>query len=351
MISGTTKSEISSLGEALIAKRKVQIPLGELQTAWAKVAARLVGQSNQVEELVSALTELASDGVIELPVQAWDRSTVPALPRWVRVPDARRAARLRPWAQFPWCAELGWAASLPSLSSAQFTDLVAVNSWLACTRGDAVPIVPMRYRSVQLFGDEKRLEHLLRSPSLFGPGRLSLDLLGCRRFPPPMAAVEVGAGTDLIVVENSDTYWAVVDALRNHPTAHPIGAVAWGGGNSFPTQVPTLTLDVAGRGPVHGTVWYWGDLDPEGVRIAADAAVASEHLGGPQIRPAILLWASMADQPVQSAGEITWPDVGHEWLGPELHATFAAVRSARGRVAQEAVPQNIVGEWVATLAI
>lgn len=349
MTAGVTKSEISGLAEALIANGKVQIPLREIQASWAKVAPRLVGQPNQVEELTSALTELANDGVLELPSRAWDRSTVPALPRSVKIPDARRAVHLRRWTQFPWCAELGWAASLPKLSSAQFSNLVAVNNWLARTRDEVVPIVPIRYRSVQLFGDEKRLEHLLHSSTLFGPGLLNLDLLACQRFPPPMAAAEVGPGPDLLVVENSDTYWTAIEVLRNHPAVHPVGAVAWGCGTSFLAQIATLTLDVAGRGPVTGIVWYWGDLDPEGLAIATNAATASADIKGPPIRAAKQLWAAMANQPVQSPGTITWSDIGSEWLGQELHAKLSTVRSAGGRVAQEAVPAAVVADWLTEL--
>lgn len=349
MTAGVTKSEISGLAEALIANGKVQIPLREIQASWAKVAPRLVGQSNQVDELASALTELANDGVLALPSGAWDRSTVPALPLSVKIPDARRAVHPRRWTQFPWCAELGWAASLPTLSPAQFNNLVAVNNWLARTRGDVVPIVPIRYRSVQLFGDEKRLEHLLHSSTLFGPGLLNLDLLACQRFPPPMAAVEVGSGPDVLVVENSDTYWTAVRVLRDHPIIHPVGAVVWGCGKSFLAQVPTLALDVAGRGPVTGVVWYWGDFDPEGLAIATNAATASAQIEGPPILPAAQLWTAMANAPVQSAGKITWTDVGHDWLGQELHAKLATVRSARGRIAQEAVPAAVVADWVAAL--
>ena len=37
---------------------------------------------------------------------------------------------------------------------------------------------PLKYRSLQLTGDEKRLQKLCKC-RLFGPGRLTLDMLGC----------------------------------------------------------------------------------------------------------------------------------------------------------------------------
>lgn len=66
---------------------------------------------------------------------------------------------------------------------------------------------------------------------------------------------------------------------------HPgqrIGAVIWESGATFPAQAPALGVDIADRGPVTGVAWYWGDLDPKGVRIAIDAArVASVNRVAP----------------------------------------------------------------------
>lgn len=91
-------------------------------------------------------------------------------------------------------------------------------------------------------------------------------MLSCVRRPAPLPAIAVGPGEDVLVVENSDSYWVAIDALHYNPK-HRIGAIAWESGNSFPSQVAALGVDVAGRGPVTGNVWYWGDLDPTGVAI------------------------------------------------------------------------------------
>ena len=53
---------------------------------------------------------------------------------------------------------------------------------------------------------------------LFGPGRLSMELLACQRIPPPLAAAEVGSGADVLVVENSDPYWVAIETLRTEAT-------------------------------------------------------------------------------------------------------------------------------------
>lgn len=340
-------AELTALAEALTANGKVRIPLRELWTLWAAAAPRLTGDPAQAAGLAAALAELADRNLIELPSAAWDTSTTPPLPRSITVPGARQGDRTRRWARFPWCAELGWVASLPSLSDARFNDLVAINDWLVRTRDTQQPVLPMRYRSVQLFGDEKRLETMART-SLFGPGRLSLDTLACVRLPPPLAAAAVGSGPDVLVIENSDTYWTAIAVLRRCST-HSIGVVAWGAGRAFPSQVSTLTVDVAGRGPVRGVVWYWGDMDPEGLAIAADAAAVAA-MDTPQVRPAFALWAAMAERPVQNRGTIDWTaDPGREWLGPELWARLAVIRSAGGRVAQESVAATVIADWATAL--
>lgn len=341
-------TEATVMAAALRAHGSVRVGLDALWRLWAAAAPRLVGSAVQAEGLSAVLTELAGDGVITLPVGAWDTSTVPALPQWVAVPEARRARRDRAWTRFPWRAEMGWAASLTDLSDDRFRDLVAINDWLVRTEGMGVPIVPVRYRSVELFGDEKHIDAMERT-RLFGASRLSYKLLRCRRIPAPLPAAIVGAGPDVLVVENSDTYWVAVEAMLA-ARGHPVGVVAWGSGRTFPSQVATLTIDVAGRGPSNGAIWYWGDFDPAGVTTAMEAAEAGDARGL-SIRPAIGLWSAMADRPIQNAGSIRWPPgLGQDWLGSLLWERLSHIREASGRVAEESVPHSAITDWAAGLA-
>jgi hypothetical protein len=196
---------------------------------------------------------------------------------------------------------------------------------------------------VEIFGAEKALDALART-TLFGPGRLTYELLACVRYPAPLPGVCVGDGPDVLVVENSDPYWAAVEVLRAREAGR-VGIVVWGCGRSFPSQVTSLAVDVAGRGPVHGTTWYWGDLDPVGVDIAVAAAAA----GGSavDVQPARGLWASFAACPITDAGAYRWTDAGREWLGPQLWDDLSAARTAGGRVAQEAVSLDVLAGWAA----
>jgi hypothetical protein len=337
-------AEIDALSDALGRTGSVRVPLSQLWTLWTIAAPRLVGEATQAAALDAALRDLATRDLVELPTTAWDTSTTPPLPRSVTIPTARRAVRAKEWIRFPWRHELGWIASLPTLSDARLRELIAVNDWLARTNGGKTGVVPVRYRSAEIFGDEKCLDGMART-NLFGPGRLSFNLLACVRIPAPLPAVVVGPGPDILVVENSDTYWVAADTLRNTNT-HRIGAVAWGCGNAFPSQVATLGVDIGGRGPATGAVWYWGDLDPAGLTIASDAATAAAAAGLPDIKPAAALWAAMADRPVQNRGNVSWLAMpGRDWLGDQLWEQTATVRETRGRVAQESVAAHVLASW------
>ncbi|MGY1976936.1 hypothetical protein [Nocardia gipuzkoensis] len=231
------------------------------------------------------------------------------------------------------------------LSEDLFTDLATINEWLGHHPPGMTPIVPLRFRSVEIFGREKRLDELTRT-TLFGPDRLTLDLLACTRLAPPLPGAVVGTGPDVLITENSDPYWVLIEMLRDAPK-QPIGVVAWGCGRSFPAQVDSLRVDVAGRGPVTGTAWYWGDYDPAGIAIATAASRVTDEV---PIRPAPGLWDAMAEQPVQDEGSADWTGVlADEWLGPKLWSRLTPVRSAGGRIAQEAVPVPVIAEWAKKL--
>ncbi|MCY1144124.1 hypothetical protein OWR29_39530 [Actinoplanes sp. Pm04-4] len=340
----TRPAEIDALADGLGRTGSVRVPLSQVWSLWTAAAPRLIGDAVQAAALEAALRNLETRGLLELPSTAWDTSTTPPLPRSVTIPAARRALRAKEWIRFPWRHELGWVASLPTLSDARLRELIAINTWLARTNGGTTSIVPVRYRSAEIFGDEKCLDGMART-NLFGSGRLSFDLLACVRIPAPLPSVLVGPGPDILVVENSDTYWVAADTLRNSHT-HRIGAVAWGCGNAFPSQVAALGVDIGGRGPVTGTVWYWGDLDPAGLTIASDAATAAAAAGLPDIKPAVALWAAMAERPVQNTGSVNWSAMpGRDWLGDQLWQQTARVRETRGRVAQENVPAHALASW------
>src|SRR5207247_10431661 len=137
------------------------------------------------ERLAAAIDELVEAGVV-LASKTLERAERPPLPQFLvllertRDPPVGRAA-----AAYPWRPELAWAARLP-LRRSEFEALQQIQAFLR-ERGDDGPIVPSGERSLELFGDEKRLDALQRNRRLFAPGRLSLELPRARAFAPRFA--------------------------------------------------------------------------------------------------------------------------------------------------------------------
>lgn len=320
------------LADAVIAAGRVRLPLDGLLASWDVAMPELRSSEESHVRLVDALHELSSAGVVNLPaVASWDRTRWPALPKFVTVPAARRPPRATPWRTFPWRDELGWAASMPTLTEGQYQALVAVNDWL--TAGGDTFVVPARVRSAELWGDEKLIDSIVDS-SLWGPGRLSWDVIRAERLPPPLVIRRVGAGTELLVVENIDPFWLCAQLLAGADS--PIGRVAWGAGKAFIATAPSI----AEEPDVPTRIWYWGDGDPEGVRIPTLAAPVVDAAGLPPLEPALPLWEAYAEVEVRKPGEYNWSTVPSDWLGPHGWGALGVARSRSGKVAQEAIGRS-----------
>jgi Uncharacterized protein conserved in bacteria C-term(DUF2220) len=125
-----------------------------------------------------------------------------------------------------------------------------------------------------------------------------------------------------------------------------VGRVAWGAGKAAIASVASLAWD----DPPPAAIWYWGDMDPEGVRIASDVARAAEFARLPPVRPALGLWRAMVARPGKDAGNVRWDRVSGAWLGPELWSGTEPIRAACARVAQEDVAVDEVTQAIRCLS-
>jgi hypothetical protein len=298
--------------------------------------------------LAAAIEELTEAGVIRV-ARGVDRSESPPLPRFIvpldRVTDPPAG---RESAGYPWRPELGWAAHLP-LRRSEFDALRAIQAFLR-DQGTEAPIVPTGERSLELFGNEKRLDVLRRNRRLFAPGRLSLEMLRARLFSPPFAYRRVGLGPVALVLENVATYHSV---LATVPADGPVGLVIFGAGSNFSASVCYLA-ELATEGPAAAIreIRYFGDLDRRGLEIpiAADAAAREACL--PAVRPAVGLWARLlragqreAHPPVDAAVA----DRLTGWLPLSLRASARHVLVSGARLAQEAVGTKLLASeptWI-----
>lgn len=309
---------------------RARVPLLDLWRLLDKVdpASRTDGERRSV--LARLLDELASAEVIGLPsARSYDRTELPPLPRFVTVsrPNAEPPVRR----DVLWHPELSWVPAA-RLAPSQMDQLALVNAWLFRHRDDL--IVPVRERSLEIFGDEKALDRLLPT-NLFAPDRLSLSILRSRRAVPRMFTRAVGDGDAVLVVENSDTFDSLVRALIDRVSQ--IGVVGWGSGAGFEASVLSL-LDL--DRPV-SRVWYFGDLDRAGLRIPANASEIAAASGLPIVRPAVGLYSALlrqgrpqTDQP-RVPGEAAAQLV--QWLDPAHRDPVCDLLHAGRRLAQEAV--------------
>lgn len=250
----TFADELRSLG-----KRRVRLP--DLRASYLRAHPEARDAPDLRRMLLEALRALEGDGLVELPNRGWDSSGVPALPRTVGVLHAVEPRRFD--APQAWLPELAFAAH--ERHPTRRADLKAINTYLVSARGRDLVFVPTSERSLQIFGDEKRLDQLRKGASTLFDGRVSLDDLGCFPVAPPLpfeTPARRAVGQPILVLENHHSF----ESFRrwNHKVA-AYAAIAYGGGNAFRQGAGNLD-DLIARTGADGAI-YLGDLDPAGVRI------------------------------------------------------------------------------------
>lgn len=309
-------------------------PMGQMERQWLR----------------AALDVLATQGLVEFPAARssyWDRSMDPVLPQMVTRVEAP-APRDDAWRRLPWHPELAWVPVIAYLSQDQVLFLRRVheglvNGWFR------IP-APLRYRSLQLTGHEKRLEQHLGT-TLFGEGRLSPQMLNFYHDVLPLAWERVGPGGRVLVFENSAPF-SVARAVLSGMDRPPYGIVAYGGGRAFTESVEylrTLRCEIA-------SIDYVGDLDEPGLKIAIGARETARRAGGlPDVRPAPGLHAVMLSAARQFGHPAGWRDLKRTELADPAAAEFlpADVRrpvvqmiAAGRRIPEEVLgPQEMYAAW------
>lgn len=310
-------------------RRRVQ--LAELWQLLDRAApsTRLDARRRQV--LSDLINELASAKFLSLPsARSFDRSELPELPKFVVL--RREAGAPESGKPVIWHPSLAWVPKA-GLTRSQLETAGMVNDWLYDNRDHL--IVPARERSLEIFKNEKTLDRLVGS-ALFRPGRLTLELLRCRRVVPRLHCEPSGAGNVLLVVENSDTFDSLLTVLRGRDD-HRVGLVGWGAGAGFEASV----LSVSCIDTEIAEVRYFGDLDEKGLRVPLNAASLAASSGLPPVRPADGLYSAMFQraEPQQGQRKLTHAAAADlaRWLAPAHQPDAVQLLTAGERVAQEAV--------------
>lgn len=330
------------LADALETVGPVIVRLPVIQQCYTAVRPSTSEHADRRSTLHDDLDRLAAADRVRLPrtEAGWDRSAHPPLPRFVGVSPRRPAPQ--PTKRIPahsvgWRPQLRWAAEVRDWSPRRLQDLLAINRWL----GDAeqAPVVPLRERSVALFGDEKRLGELLSDPRLFAAERLTLELVRARRTSPPFIARTVDSSRDdALIVENWDTF----DTLSKHWPAG--GRILYGAGAHVTAALPSLLEDPPRE------LRYFGDLDVAGLTIAIRASDHSIAMGLPAVRPDVELYRLLLEHGVPQKSDAAAPEPQSlqrlcSWLAdPDLVDAAIALLTARTRLAQEQIGVELLLE-------
>lgn len=320
---------------------RTRIPIEAYTAAFLAAEPGLATSPERRARLAAAIQELIDAGTLKAS-KIVDRSELPVLPQFI-IPLDRTADPPvgREAATFPWRPELAWAARLP-LRRSEFDALRAIHVFFRDHLSEA-PVVPTGERSLQVFGDEKRLDILRRNRRLFAPGRLSLEALRARLYAPPFAYRRVGAGPVALVLENVATYHSVLAVV---PPTSPVGLVVFGAGANFSASVCYLTeLAREGPGASIREIRYFGDLDRRGLEIPIAADAAAREAGLPSVRPAIGLWERL----LRIGKRAAHPSVDNStaqrlatWLPQPLRPGAQEILIAGARLAQEAVGTKLL---------
>jgi hypothetical protein len=216
--------------------------------------------------------------------------------------------------------DFAWEPELVFLREARlnisFEELKRLDLYLKNHRGEIEPI-PIKERSLEIFGDEKRLDMLYAGSALFEESRLKLETFHCFQVPEPLGWKR-GQNPDgpIIILENLNTWESYCrwDAERKI-----FSAVVYGGGKKFLQSVrwfPELFTELGGARPL----FYFGDLDATGLRIPRMASERARASGLPGINPhlasyKLLLNRAQVEPLAQTTDRQIWTEEDCAWLG------------------------------------
>ena len=235
--------------------------------------------------------------------------------------------------QFPWESRLAFVSD--ARVNIPFADLCLLNEFIKRNQSDG-DLVPIKERSLQIFGDEKRLDAIANSV-LFRDGRLSLERdFRCDMIGVPLGwkrGASDGSNQPIIVLENAATWHSY---CRWNDAGGFFSAVVYGDGNRFIDGVRYLR-DIFQEVGGERRVFYFGDIDPQGLAIPQDASRQASELGLPEVEPHMWSYRQLLrighDHAQEYESDFNSRPVWH-WLG-DCSAPVQELFTQGKRIAQE----------------
>ncbi len=332
-----TNADIAAaMKEALPANRR-QTDHVSLFNALTRHVPALVGADDRWQLFIDALRLADAQGVIVLPAKSgkgWLRHTDPILPAWIKLPPEASEVDSFDHKAYAWCPALTFLARERHLKRSVRNSALEIQRFFVAGGADR-PIVPVKERSYSIFGDEKKLDEIAEAATLFGPGKLTLDLLRCRIVEPTPVTERFSGGAGIIVLENEATFDSFCRMCRVKPV---FAAVVYGRGNEILKCAAFLRRTARELGVE--TVEYFGDVDRRGLSIAAElsAMLQPDFRLIPHLRGYEFLLSDVDDTDATDAPGCAW--LGCGW----------AKRAVTIVVGQSIVPQERFG-WEQVCAV
>jgi hypothetical protein len=313
-----------------------RVTLANLRRYWLDAHPEQLQHPERDVLLLDALRDLEARGNLILPARgSFEQFGNPPMPKFVTVVMQADISPSHDWSGISWLPELGFWTDL---TASELFTAKAINDWLLHRRGKFL-MVPLRERSLEVFGDEKYLDSRVRENALFS-GRLPIASIGAFRVPHPLPYRTADAPDQpVLVVENHHTYWSLAEwnmQVRRY------AAVAYGAGKAFCSNGPALQ-EVIRECRGNGTL-YFGDIDPEGILIP----FRFNEANGAIVRPAIDLYRFVLDHGRRRSPVIRVPgdeEGTQQWL-PELMDQICALWASNRWIPQESLgTEQLFGNW------
>jgi hypothetical protein len=332
---------LTRLQSALRDVGRIRIDLPSLQNIFLDCNPELRDHPDRFSILKEHLDKLAQERFLTLP--ATKRSTLsgstPALPLWIKVVRTRAKSAIDPYA-ISWVKELAFCVSLKH--AGQLRTAKIINDFMIQNRHLLSDMIPARERSVQIFGDEKRLDSITARGALF-QGRLPLSALGAFEVPLPVPCEKaIALHKPVLVVENHHTYWSF--CAWNRIQAE-YSAVMFGGGNMVLNNDVGLSQLIA---EMQATEFeYFADIDARGVLIAEELfdLMFRKHaiVGRPAMR--FYRWLLRNGRRVRTRREQSAQTLNLDKIKTfpvDFVSEFEALLAAAERIAQESLNHTIL---------
>jgi len=261
--------------QAIRTSRRKRVDLQDLRRYWLQANPEQLQHPERDAQMLLALRKLETQGCLVLPATgSFEKIGNPPMPKFVTLVNQIEVKSINNWSGVSWLPELGFWTEL---TETEIVTAKAINDWLLRRRGKFLR-VPLRERSLEIFGDEKYLDSRVRNNALFS-GRLAIATIGAFLVPHPLPYRAANApGQPVLVVENHHTYWSLAEwNAQNHRYA----AIVYGAGKAFCSSGHALQ-EVIRECCAKGAL-YFGDLDPAGVSIPLTFNDANEYLVLPDI--------------------------------------------------------------------